>query len=315
MASFLRPAVTPYVQIARIDHWIKNIFVLPGAALAVILVDVSLSMAVVPTLIGLLSVCLIASANYVLNEWLDRESDRHHPLKQSRPSVLGNVRARFVYIEYLLLIIAGLGLGSLLGREFVAFSLLLLLMGLLYNVKPIRMKDRVFLDVLSESVNNPIRLLLGWSALVGGILPPSSILLAYWMGGAFLMAMKRYAEYRFIDDPERAGSYRLSFRSYSEEKLLLSSFFYALSSAFFLGVFLVKYRIEFLLSFPLFAILFVWYAHIAMKPHSASQAPEKLYQERAFMSYVVFLGIVVIGLFFVDIPQLEILMSPFLLSY
>ncbi len=96
---------------------------------------------------------------------------------------------------------------------------------------------------------------------------------------------------------------------------MLSSFFYALSSAFFLGVFLVKYRIEFLLSFPLFAILFVWYAHIAMKPHSASQAPEKLYQERAFMSYVVFLGIVVIGLFFVDIPQLEILMSPFLLSY
>ncbi len=193
MASFLRPAVTAYIQIARIDHWIKNIFVLPGAALAVILVDVSLSMAVVPTLIGLLSVCLIASANYVLNEWLDRESDRHHPLKQSRPSVLGNVRARFVYIEYLLLIIAGLGLGSLLGREFVAFSLLLLLMGLLYNVKPIRMKDRVFLDVLSESVNNPIRLLLGWSALVGGILPPSSILLAYWMGGAFLMAMKRYS--------------------------------------------------------------------------------------------------------------------------
>ena len=34
-----------YVRIARIDHWIKNIFVLPGAALAMILADVSLSMA------------------------------------------------------------------------------------------------------------------------------------------------------------------------------------------------------------------------------------------------------------------------------
>lgn len=312
-----------YIRLARIDHWFKNIFMLPGSALALILADVALppaevptlSEAVVPILIGVLSTCLLASANYVINEWLDAEFDRHHPLKQSRSSVRGMVRARFVYLEYLMLIAAGLSLASLLSREFIIFSLLLLAMGILYNVRPFRSKDRAFLDVLTESINNPIRLLLGWSAVIGGILPPSSILLAYWMGGAFLMAMKRYAEYRFIDDSERAGLYRRSFRLYSEEKLLLSSFFYALCSAFFLGVFLVKYRIEFLLSFPLFALLFAWYLHIAMKPHSASQTPEKLYREPAFMAYIVFLVVVVALLFFVDIPQLQGLMDPYLLTY
>ena len=75
-------------------------------------------------------------------------------------------------------------------------------MGIIYNVRPIRSKDRIYLDVLSESINNPLRLLLGWSAVLAGMLPPSSILMAYWMGGAFLMAVKRYAEYRFINDPE-----------------------------------------------------------------------------------------------------------------
>src|SRR5690606_6353933 len=104
---------------------------------------------------------------------------------------------------------------------------LLLLMGILYNVQPFRTKDKPYLDVLSESFNNPLRLLLGWSILVHDGLPPSSILLAFWMGGAFLMAVKRYSEYRFIDDPARAGLYRNSFRYYSERTLLLSSFFYA----------------------------------------------------------------------------------------
>lgn len=299
-----------YIRIARLDHWFKNIFMLPGLALAMVLSDISASEAIAPALIGVLSTCFIASANYVINEWLDAEFDRHHPLKKYRPSAIGNIQAKYVLVEYGLLMCAGLGLASLLTIEFLSFSSLLLLMGLIYNVTPFRTKDKVYLDVLSESVNNPLRFLLGWASLIGGSLPPSSILLAYWMGGAFLMAMKRYAEYRFIEDKEMAGNYRRSFKYYTEESLLLSSFFYAISSAFFLGVFLIKYRVEFLLSFPFFALLFVWYTHIAMKPHSASQTPEKLYKEPRFMSYLVFLCIVICALFFIDLPWMSNLVEP-----
>ena len=107
----------------------------------------------------------------------------------------------------------------------------------------------------------------------------------------------------------RAGLYRRSFRFYTEEKLLLSSFFYGLSSAFFLGIFLVKYRIEFLLSFPLFALLFAWYLKIGMKPYSPTQNPEKLYREKAFVAYVIFLCCAVAALFFIDIPWLQFFME------
>ncbi len=299
-----------YIYIARIDHWFKNIFMLPGIALAMILTQVSFSEAIVPSIIAIMSTCFVASANYVINEWLDKDFDLHHPIKKDRPSALGNIQGKYVYLEYVILIVLGLGLASLLNKEFMFFSIVLLIMGVLYNVKPFRTKDQVYLDVLSESVNNPLRLLLGWSALVGGMFPPSSILLAYWMGGAFLMAMKRYAEFRYIDDHEQAGLYRRSFIYYTEQSLLLSSFFYAISSGFFLGVFLIKYRVEFLLSFPLFALLFVWYAYIAMKPHSASQTPEKLYREPKFVAYVVFLGGVVTALFFIDIPWMKSMVDP-----
>jgi decaprenyl-phosphate phosphoribosyltransferase len=310
-----RQRLSDYVALARPDHWFKNVFMLPGVALALVLRAEPLSLSLVRDLvIAFVATCLIASANYTINEWLDADFDRHHPVKRLRPSALGHVSMGLVGLQWFLLAAAGVALASVLGILFMRVAALLLCMGIVYNVQPLRTKDRPYLDVLSESINNPLRFMLGWAAVVSTTLPPSSILLAYWMGGAFLMAVKRYAEFRFIGNPTTAALYRRSFRSYTEETLLLSSFFYALTAAFFLGVFLIKYRIEFLLSIPLFALLFVWYLHIGMKADSVTQKPERLYQEPAFLAYVLFLGLVVTALFIIHIPWLSILVTDHVLT-
>ena len=85
--------------------------------------------------------------------------------------------------------------------------------------------------------------------------------------------------------------------------------FYALTSVFFLGIFLIKYRIEFILSFPFFALLFVWYQSIALRPNSTAINPEKLYLEPKFVGYVVFLVGLVLVLFLVEIPGLKYLID------
>lgn len=300
-----------YVKIARPDHWIKNIFMLPGAALAFLLSGSEVQPFILAKIIfGLLILCLTASANYTINEYLDAEFDRFHPLKQNRPGAQGLLDRRFVVLQYLFLVALSLGGSSLLGREFLLTSALLLIMGLIYNVPPIRTKDRAYLDVLSESINNPIRLLMGWFAVVGGVLPPSSVLIAYWMGGAFLMAMKRYSEYRRIDNPKMAGAYRRSFKHYTEQSLLLSSLFYANTSSFFLGIFLIKYRIEFLLTFPFIAYLFTWYMKIALERDSAAQAPEKLFRQGRLLVFVAMLFVLFLLLAMVDLPFLRALVNP-----
>src|SRR3546814_4605173 len=76
--------------------------------------------------------------------------------------------------------------------------------------------DVPYLDVLSESVNNPLRLAIGWAMIDPGSLPPVSIIIAYWFGGAFLMGTKRLSEYREIVVSHGAAllaPYRQSFRS------------------------------------------------------------------------------------------------------
>ncbi|MEM7098536.1 MAG: UbiA prenyltransferase family protein [Pseudomonadota bacterium] len=301
--------IRDYIAIARPDHWFKNVFMLPGAALAYV-VGAQVGLVELGMLgLAIVSACLLASANYTINEYLDAEDDKHHPTKHSRPSASGKISGQLVVLQWIILTAAGLGLAYQFSGWFFATSVFFIFMGLCYNVRPVRTKERVYLDVLSESVNNPIRFLLGWFPFIGDMFPPSSVLLAYWMGGAFLMAVKRYSEYRFIGDPERAGAYRASFKRYSEETLLLSSFFYALTSAVFLGVFLVKYRIEFVLSLPLFAILFVWYLRIGMRAKSVTQTPEKLYKERRFGLFVIVLVLVVTVLFFYDLPWLNVLID------
>ena len=303
-----------YIKIARPDHWIKNIFILPGIVIAVLLTDGgSIGSLWGKILLGFISTCLISSANYVINEWLDAEFDKYHPVKKSRPVVEGGMAGRWVVLEYLLFIVAGLAGASAVGRYFLYTEIALLIMGVLYNVKPFRTKDIVYVDVLSESVNNMLRLLLGWFVITGNYFPPVSKLAGYWMAGAFLMGTKRLAEYRMIGNPALAGEYRRSFRQYSEQTLLGSSFFYALCATFCMGIFMIKYRVEYVVSMPVLFWLFVHYLMMSYKKDSAVQKPEKLYREKKLLGIAAVFVLALVLLTWIDIPWLEGFSEPYLI--
>ena len=304
-----------YVKIARPDHWVKNAFIIPGLAIAILLTDFVFSPdVIVRFVLGFMATCFIASANYVINEWLDAEFDKYHPTKKYRPVVSENMKLSLVLIEYALLIVLGIGLSVMVGKMFALMELWLLIMGVLYNVKPIRTKDIPYLDVLSESINNMIRLLLGWFIITQEFQPPISILIGYWFAGAFLMATKRFAEYRMIGDPSVAGLYRKSFAHYTETSLLVSSFFYAMCATFFIGVFMIKYRMEYIIAMPFVFGLFCFYLYIAFKPDSAVQKPEKLYKEKSLLIYIAVLVLILLLLTIIDIPMPSYWVTPTLFN-
>ncbi|MBQ9538268.1 MAG: UbiA prenyltransferase family protein [Treponema sp.] len=302
-----------YVKIMRPDHWIKQLFIVPGSVAALLLTHTGANILnsdegkslLCRFVMGFISTCLVASANYSINEWLDAEFDRFHPTKKNRPAVTAGLKGSIVWALWGILSVLGLCTGFLVGRMFLISVAFLWFMGLLYNVKPVRTKDIPILDVLSESVNNAIRLLLGWFIISANTLPPVSIILGYWMCGAFLMATKRFAEFRMIGDAKLAKLYRKSFAYYTEKSLLISAFFYALCSVFFTGIFLLKYRIELILFIPAFMGLFCYYFYLAFKEDSAVQKPEKLYHEKKLMAYVFALIVLFIVLMIVPIPWLH----------
>lgn len=302
-----------YVRIMRLDHMTKHVFILPGLALALLLRDETMA-GLWPVLVfGFAAAVAIASANYVINEWLDREFDAHHPEKSQRAAVQKVMNRQIVFGLYTALLCVGLALSLLVNTTFCVTIILFGIAGVLYNVEPIRLKDRVYMDVLSESLNNPLRLVLGWTMVDASSLPPLSLLLGFWFGGAFLMNSKRLAEYRAIvavQGRETLHRYRKSFRIYNERSLLVANLIYALMCAFFIAVFLVKYRTEYLLGFPMVVVLFAEYFRVALLSDSIARKPEKLFQARRLMTYSMLTALAFAVLTVVDLDWIRVLSEP-----
>ena len=302
----MRFTLAPYIQIARFDHWFKNIFMFPGVVVALYAQPDLLSWtACLRVFLALVATGIVASSNYILNELLDAKFDALHPVKKFRPIPSGLVNKRIAVIEWLVFAVIGFVCSAFLGAVFFYVALSLWIMGCIYNIPPMRSKDKPYIDVLSESVNNPIRLLLGWYATGITILPPTSLLLAYWMVGAFFMAIKRLAEFRMINNPETSAAYRQSFAYYNEERLLQSIIYYATAFGLFFGIFLIRYRMELILSIPLIAGFMTWYLHLGFLQNSPAQYPERLYKQQGFVLYCLASSAVLLILLFLPIHFLS----------
>jgi decaprenyl-phosphate phosphoribosyltransferase len=306
-----RPTLSGHVQIMRIDHWFKNVFVLPGI-IAALGVDVSGAGEGLWSrfLFGMISICLVASSNYVINEVLDAPSDRSHPIKRKRPVPSGLVSVPLAYVQWIALMGIGVALGLQVSTPFAIVVFILWVMGCIYNIPPVRSKDVPYIDVLSEAVNNPLRMLAGWFIGSTATFAPASLLLSYWMVGCYFMAIKRYAEYREIGDRSAASAYRKSFAYYTPERLIVSIMFYGSAAMLFLGAFVMRYRLELILAFPLVALVMAMYLDLSFKEDSAVQRPEGLYREPKLMAAVIVCAVAMAVLMLVDIPVLEDIFNP-----
>jgi 4-hydroxybenzoate polyprenyltransferase len=304
-----------YLAIARPDHWIKHVLIVPGVAFAMIMsgagpVDYTV-------LAERLAACLLvamalSSANYTINEWLDAPFDAMHPTKRVRPAVQTAMSPTLVFAQYILLTSIGMLIAHTLGFSFSSVAIVFAIFGVIYNVRPIRAKDRAFLDVIVESLNNPLRFLFGWFAVTADVAPPVSILLAYWFGGAFLMAAKRVSEHRAIVEAGGTASlaaYRPSFAVYTQSSLVTSCLVHAQGFAFMMAIFLLKYRIEYLVVIPLFIALFAAYMRLALTPDSAAARPEELMRQPAMLAGAAITMALFGVLTFVDLPWLNGLTS------
>jgi 4-hydroxybenzoate polyprenyltransferase len=296
---------------ARVDYWFKNVFVIPGIVVALGTIPVvDWRTIAVNSVLGMMSICVVASSNYTLNEVLDAATDRFHAEKRDRPVAAGRVRPAAGYVQWLILGAVGFALASLISPQFTAAVVCLWVMACAYNVPPVRTKDLPYLDVLSEAINNPLRMLAGWFIVTTATSAPASLLLSYWMIGCYFMALKRFAELQGIGNQARAAVYRRSFAYYTPERLLVAVMFFATASMLFFGAFCMRYRMELILAFPFVALVMAQYLQVAMKPDSAAQQPEHLYRERGLMVAVVTAAVVMLVLLRVDLPVMYRVFAP-----
>lgn len=294
-----------YIKILRLGHWPKQIFLIPGFIYAYFIFysgnnyinnyDFFLGI-IFCTLI----VSITSSANYCINEYLDAEYDKHHPLKKFRPSAQKRINPLSLILLYFLLCCVVLFLSSKINTSFLILTFIFLISGILYNVKPFRTKDLKIIDVLTESFNNPIRLYLGYNFFIDDFNIPIFLVLSYWMGGAFLMACKRLSEKLYLKDKEIIKKYRPSIFNYKLSDLRLHIKIYAFLSLISIFIFLFKFNIFYSILSLSLIFLFLDYYKISSKLIWEIQTPEKLFTNKTYLAkiFLFFFIILIIIIFY-----------------
>lgn len=132
---------------------------------------------------------LMASGVYVMNDLLDRENDRRHPVKQQRPIAAGRVSSPVARALMLALITGGLGLAYVVSAANALILLIYLVQNIAYSR---RLKQVVLLDVFIIAFGFMLRILSGTIGV--GIEPSNWLLLCGLMITLFIGFGKRLAE-------------------------------------------------------------------------------------------------------------------------
>jgi decaprenyl-phosphate phosphoribosyltransferase len=304
------------VKPLRIDHWTKNLVLIIGFIFAVFYNN-NYSINYYTLIFAFLILCISASSNYLINEFLDRRTDKFHPIKKLRTFVRLNKgnESKKILIEYFFLISFSLTSSYFINQSFFILNLVFIFFGIIYNVRPIRIKDIFLLDVILESVNNPLRFLMGWSVLMPNYFPPISIVLFFWLSGCFLMTMKRYSEYCYLVKHIKPEKYRLSFKHYNKKNLFELSILYSLSSLLFFTIFVIKYKIELIIIIPIGILLYLRVFKISTTKNSLIMRVEKIYRDKIFL-YIALLAVTCAFILLrLDLNYLEIFLKKDLIKF
>jgi decaprenyl-phosphate phosphoribosyltransferase len=103
------------VRALRPRQWAKNLLVVAAPGAAGLLTHAGI---LTRTGLAFLCFCSVASATYLVNDAIDAETDRRHPVKRSRPIASGSVRRDVAFAVAAGLGTAGIGIGLWLGSRF-----------------------------------------------------------------------------------------------------------------------------------------------------------------------------------------------------
>src|SRR5918998_6373280 len=98
----------PLIRALRPGEWVKNLLVFAGLLFSGQLDEGNQVLAATLTFVAF---CAISSAGYLFNDLRDREHDRHHPDKRTRPIASGALAVPAAATAALVLAPAALALG------------------------------------------------------------------------------------------------------------------------------------------------------------------------------------------------------------
>ncbi len=174
------------IRLMRPHQWIKNGFVFIGLVFGHGWEDERL---VGEVLALFAAFCLVSSAVYALNDIADRDADRMHPAKRSRPLARGEIGVGHALVLCIALALSGLAIAAAVSLAALLTAAAYVGLNLAYSAG---LKRVAILDVFMIAAGFMLRILAGTAGI--GIDPSKWLLLCGLMLTLFLGFCKRRAE-------------------------------------------------------------------------------------------------------------------------
>jgi len=153
-----------------------------------------------------------ASATYLLNDAMDIESDRQHPVKRHRPIAAGIVPVSLAYVLAALLLIVAIGGSFLIRRDFGFTILAYLVLTTLYSLW---LKQLPILDIVAVAAGFVLRAIGGATAT--GLPISEWFFIVTSFGALFMVTGKRAGERAELGDD--ASTIRPALAAYTPQYL------------------------------------------------------------------------------------------------
>ncbi len=177
-------SLSALVRLARPRQWVKNAFV---AAPLFFTPEAVNGRNIGLTVAAVAAFSLLASAIYVFNDWCDREADRQHPSKKTRPLASGEVSPAGGLVFSLVLLAAGAAITvAFLPLKATFLLIAYVVLTVLYSAG---LKHVAVLDVLIVAAGFVLRVETGSAAIA--ITPTSWIVICTFLLALFLALAKR----------------------------------------------------------------------------------------------------------------------------
>lgn len=139
--------------------------------------------------------CLLSGGEYLINDILDMEKDKKHPIKSKRPIASGRLKLSYALIFAIILIIGGIAASYLINIQFMILSISYVLLILLYSLM---LKHVIIVDLLVISIGFVIRAIAGGVAINVFISP--WLIVCTFLLALFLAIAKRRHEVVLLGD-------------------------------------------------------------------------------------------------------------------
>jgi 4-hydroxybenzoate polyprenyltransferase len=275
-----------YINLMRVRQWYKNLIVFLALVFSENLFNGELFWI---TVLAFISLSLVSSAGYVINDIGDRKKDQLHSEKRYRPIAAGRIKAPAGVILVILLLLIGLTIAYSITTWFFVIVASLFIVTQIYTFY---LKNILFADILTISTLFAIRAISGGLAIDVRISP--WLILCPFFLAMFLGVGKRKADIHLMK--KEASKTRKVLEHYTEtltnQMMTLSTVLLIVSYSLY--SFLSEHpNLIYTLPFALYTIL--QFFHLINRGSTIARNPEEIFKNKPVIIGLI-LWIIITGM-------------------